>query len=102
MPTKITVIYDNPEDPSAFEAGYPEQLALAKQIPGVQRVESAKVPPKEDGSATPAYRLLDLYFSGYGAASAAVTTGEAAAFVASVFKLATGGVRIVFADIEEP
>lgn len=31
----------------------------------------------------------------------AVTTEEAAAFLPSVFELATGGVRIVFADIEE-
>jgi uncharacterized protein (TIGR02118 family) len=101
MPTKITVIYDNPKDPDAFEAGYHEQRALAIQIPGVQRVESAKVWPKEDGSATPAYRLLDMYFAGYGEASEAVKTGQAAAFVSKVFELATGGVRIVFADIEE-
>ena len=101
MPTKVTVIYENPQDPDAFEAGYHEQLALAKQIPGVQRVEGAKVWPKEDGGATPAYRLLDMYFTGYDAASEAVTTGEASAFVSKVFELATGGVRIVFADIEE-
>ncbi len=101
MPTKITVIYENPKDPDAFEAGYPEQLALAKQIPGVQRVESAKVWPKEDGSATPAYRVLDLYFTSYEAASKAVTTEQAAAFVPKVFELATGGVRLLFADVEE-
>jgi hypothetical protein len=71
------------------------------QIPGVQRVESAKVWPKEDGSATPAYRLLDMYFTGYDAASKAVTTGEAGAFVAKVLESATGGVRIVFADVED-
>ena len=57
--------------------------------------------PKEDGTATPAYRLLDMYFTGYDAASAAVTTEEASAFVSKVFELATGGVRLVFADIEE-
>ena len=101
MPTKITVIYDNPQDPAAFEAEHREQLALAKHIPGVQRVESAKVCPKEDGSATPAYRLLDMYFTDYDAASSAVTTGQASAFVGKVKGLATGGVRIVFADIEE-
>lgn len=101
MATKITVIYENPQDPDAFEAGYHEQLALAAQIPGVQRVESAKVWPKEDGSATPAYRLLDMYFTDYDSASEAVTTGQAAAFVSKVFELATGGVRIVFADVEE-
>jgi uncharacterized protein (TIGR02118 family) len=101
MPTKITVIYDNPQDPAAFEAGYPDQLALARKIPGTQRVESAKVWSKEDGSPTPAYRLMDLYFADYAAASQAVTTEEAGAFFPSVFQLATGGVRITFADVEE-
>lgn len=101
MPTKITVIYDNPQDPDTFEAGYQEQIALAKKLPGVQKVDSAKVSPKEDGSTTPAYRLLDLYFGSYEAASKAVTTPEAGAFVGKVTELATGGVRIVFADIEE-
>jgi uncharacterized protein (TIGR02118 family) len=101
MNTKITVIYDNPRDTAAFEAAYPDQLALAKKLPGIQKIETSKVWPKEDGSPTPAYRLLDMYFIDYDAASAAVTTAEAAAFFPSVFALATGGVRIVFAHIEE-
>ncbi|HEY1571189.1 MAG TPA: EthD family reductase [Pseudonocardiaceae bacterium] len=100
MTTKITAIYENPQDPTAFEAGHPEQLALARKIPGVTRIESAKVWPKEDGSATPAYRVLDMYFTDYDAASKAVTTQEAAAFVAKVSDLATGGVRLLFADVE--
>jgi uncharacterized protein (TIGR02118 family) len=101
MPTKITFIYENPDDPQAFEAAYPEHLSLAKKIPNIQRIEASKVWPKEDGTPTPAYRLLDLYFAGYDAASAAVTTAEAGAFFPSVFAIATGGVRIAFADIEE-
>jgi uncharacterized protein (TIGR02118 family) len=101
MPTKITAIYENPQDPAAFEAGHREQLALAKKIPGVTRIESAKVWPKEDGSATPAYRVLDMYFTDYDAASKAVTTEQAAAFVGKVSELATGGVRLLFSDVEE-
>lgn len=101
MPTKITAVYENPKDPATFEAGYDNQLALAKKIPGVQRIESAKVWPKEDGSATPAYRILDMYFTDYPAASKAVTTEEAGAFVSKVFELATGGVRLLFADVED-
>ena len=100
METKITVIYDNPQDPEAFESGYSGQLALAKAVPGVQKIESSKVWPKEDGSPTPAYRLFDLYFEDYEAASTAVASAEAGAFFGCVFELATGGVRIVFADIE--
>jgi uncharacterized protein (TIGR02118 family) len=102
MTTTITLIYDNPRDPAAFEAGYPDQIAVAQKIPGVQRLESRKVWPKEDGSPTPAYRLLDLFFADYEGASAAVTTSEAGAFFPSVLGLATGGVRIVFAEVEEP
>jgi uncharacterized protein (TIGR02118 family) len=101
MPTKITVIYDNPTDPAAFESGYAESLALATSLPGLQRIETSKVWPKEDGSPTPAYRSVDLYFADYDAASAAVTTPEAGALFPSIFGLATGGVRILFSDIEE-
>lgn len=102
MNTKITVIYDNPVGPEVFEAGYPDQLALAKKIPGLQKMETSKVWPKEDGSPTPAYRLVDMYFTGYDAASQASATEQAGVFFSSVFELATGGVRIVFADVEEP
>ncbi|TQF02406.1 EthD family reductase [Kitasatospora acidiphila] len=101
MTTKITAIFENPQDPDVFEAGHDDQIALAKKIPGVQRVESAKVWPKEDGSPTPAYRVLDLYFTDYDAASRAVTTEEAGAFVAKLRELATGGVRLLFTDVEE-
>jgi uncharacterized protein (TIGR02118 family) len=101
MPTKITFVYDHPDDPAAFEAAYPEQLEIARQFPGLQRLESAKVWPKEDRSVPPAYRLLDLYFPDYDTASDAVTSREARAFFPAMFQLATGGVRIVFADVED-
>ena len=102
MPTKITVIYDNPVDPAAFETGYADgQVALAKALPGLQSIETSKVWPKEDGTPTPKYRMVDLYFPDYDTASAAVTTPEAAALFPSIFGLATGGVTILFSDVEE-
>jgi hypothetical protein len=62
----------------------------------------ARLPcPHEDGTATPAYRTVDLYFPDYDTAGAAVTTAEAAALFPSIFGLATGGLRTAFADIEE-
>ena len=99
--TKITVIYDNPMDPAAFEAAYEaEQLEAARKIPGHVRIETSKVWPKEDGSPTPAYRSIDLYYPDYDAASAAVTTPEAGAFFEAMGRLSTGGVRVLFSDIE--
>ena len=101
MQTKITVVYDNPEDVQAFERGFPAHLELARCLPGVCAVESAKVWPKEDGSATPFHRILDLTFMDYAAASAAVTTPEAENWIANVFELSAGGARIAFAAVEE-
>jgi uncharacterized protein (TIGR02118 family) len=101
MPTKITIVYDNPTDPAAFESGYPNQVELAKKLPGLEKIETSKCWPKEDGSPTPLYRMVDLYFADYDTASAAVTTSEAAALFPSIFGLATGGLRIAFSDIEE-
>ena len=102
MPTKITVIYDNPTDPDAFEAAYAQgQADLAAALPGLQSMETSKVWPKEDGTPTPAYRMIDLYFPDYDTASAAVTTEQAGALFPSIFGLASGGVRILFSDVEQ-
>lgn len=102
MPTKITVIYSNPLDPSVFEKGYCDgQVALARKLPGIERFEISKVWPKEDGTPTPAYRMMDLYFADYDTASAAVATPEAAVLFPSIFDLATGGVQILFSDVEQ-
>jgi uncharacterized protein (TIGR02118 family) len=96
-PTKISFVYSNPIDPAAFEATYPEQLALARKLPGLTRLQTSKVWPKEDGSPTPAYRMLDLYFADYAAASAA--TKAAGPLVGATLEHATGGVVIAFAEV---
>jgi uncharacterized protein (TIGR02118 family) len=102
MSTKITVIYDNPIDPGLFEKGYGDsQISMVRALPGLKSVETSKVWPKEDGAVTPAYRMIDMYFADYDAASSAVTTPEAAALISSVFDLGTGGVRILFSNVEE-
>lgn len=98
-PTKISFVYSNPMDTDAFEAAYPEQLELARKLPGLTRMQVSKVWPKQDGSATPAYRLLDLYFEDYAAASAAAA--QAGPLVAATKKHATGGVVIAFAEVLE-
>lgn len=101
--TKITVIYDNPTDPEAFERAYEaEQLEAARRIPGYSHLEASKVWPKEDGTPTPAHRMIDLYYPDYDAASLAVTTPEARAFFEAMARLSTGGVRVLFSEIEVP
>jgi uncharacterized protein (TIGR02118 family) len=101
MSVKITVIYDNPTDPATFEKHYAERhMSLARKIPNVKRVELAKVFPKEDGSPTPAYRTVDLYFDDYPTACAAIATPEGQAFARDAKQLATGGAKFLLSDIE--
>ncbi|MDQ0925632.1 hypothetical protein QF038_004140 [Pseudarthrobacter sp. W1I19] len=88
MQTKITLIIDNPTAPESFEQHASALLALAKDLPELVRIESAKVWPKEDGTPTPAHRTLDLYFADYESASRAVATPQAGAFFE---KLSTAG-----------
>jgi uncharacterized protein (TIGR02118 family) len=98
-PTKISFVYSSPTDPAAFEAAYPQQLALARKLPGLTRLQTSRVWPKEDGSPTPAYRMLDLYFDDYAAASAAAAA--AGPLVGATLEHATGGVVIAFAEVLE-
>ena len=102
MATKLTIIVDNPNDPGAFEAHYssPAYKDPLGKIPDVQRVESAKVFPKEDGSPTPAYRTIDIYFSDYATACAALGSPEAREFAGGLVPAATGGIRFLLSDIE--
>jgi uncharacterized protein (TIGR02118 family) len=101
MSVKLTVVYDNPTDPAAFEEEYKNvHMPLAMKIPNVKRAELAKVVPKEDGSPTPAYRTADIYFDSYDSACAAVATPEGQAALGHAKKIATGGVRFLISDIE--
>ncbi|MFF9565197.1 EthD family reductase [Leifsonia sp. NPDC014704] len=100
MPTKITLIIDNPADAAAFERDYAEVEALARRLPGLLRVEAAKVWPKEDGTPTPAHRTLDLYFDSYEEASAAVSTPIAGEFFQRLVATGTPFTGL-FSDIEQ-
>jgi uncharacterized protein (TIGR02118 family) len=101
MAVKLTVVYDNPTDPAGFEEHYRTvHTPLALKIPNVKRAEVSKVFPKEDGSPTPAYRTVDLYFDTYEDACAAVATPEGKAALGDAKQIATGGVRFLLCDIE--
>ncbi len=100
MTVKLTVVYDNPTDPAAFEAHYSTaHREIASKLPDVQKVEVAKVFPKEDGSPTPAYRTADIYFSDYATACAALATPEGGALIQDILTLATGGVSLLLSDV---
>jgi len=99
VPTKITLIIGEPSDPVAFEEAYRGIADLARELPELRRLESAKVLPKEDGTPTPAHRTLDLYFDSYEDASAAVATPEAGELFGRLGKTGAS-LTGLFSDIE--
>jgi uncharacterized protein (TIGR02118 family) len=103
MATKITVAYDPPSDVdvAAFEARYPRQVAIARQIPNLSRLETSKVWPTEGSTPPHAYRFIDMYFVNLETANEAVGSEQAAAFFGDVFDVASGAVRIAFVDLSE-
>jgi hypothetical protein len=103
MTVKLTIVVDNPNDPDAFDALYtsPANKAGLSNIANNQRVESAKVFPKEDGSPTPAYRTTDIYFSDYATACAALASPDTRGVLGGLAQAATGGIRFLLSDIED-
>ena len=99
MPTKITFIIDNPESPEDVERAYADVRRAAAAFPKLQRLESAKVWPKEDGTATPAYRTLDLYFESYEDAGAAVAAPAATDVVEGLARTGVGFTGL-FSDVD--
>ncbi|GAC1544588.1 MAG: EthD family reductase [Candidatus Velthaea sp.] len=98
---KLTVIYDNPKDPAAFEKHYKEvHMPLAGKLAGVRKAELAKVLPKEDGSPTPAYRVAELYFDDYASACKAIATPEGQALAQDAMQLGSAGVKLLLCEIE--
>jgi uncharacterized protein (TIGR02118 family) len=100
MAVKLTIVYENPTDPEAFERHYHEvHRPLARKIPNVRRVELAKVISAQDGGPAPAYRISEIYFDDYATARAALATPEGEATTKDALELATGGVRFLLSDI---
>ena len=98
--TKITFIFDNPEDTNSFEESFAGITDLFKGLPNTVKTEFSKVHPKEDGSATPAHRMVDIYFETYDDACNAVKTAEAQKLFPDVFKISSGNVKVLFCEIK--
>jgi hypothetical protein len=92
----------NATDPNQFEGIWTSQVVkLASKLPGLQRLGPSKVWPKEDGSPTLAYRMIDMYFADYDAASSAVSSAEAGELFPILADLGSAGVKFIFFDVDQ-
>ncbi len=100
MTYQLTVIYDQPEDPAAFDAYYAQTHApLAAQLPGLQSFTASKPDPGPKGQPAGAYFVAELRFADRSAFGAAMSGEQGRATAADVANFATGGVTMLSGEV---
>ena len=98
---KLTVLYNHPEDPSAFEEYYANtHMPLAGKVPGVTKVELTKFVGTPEGNAPTHYRMAEIYFNSLEELQTNMASPEAQATVADIANFASGGVNVMIGDVQ--
>ena len=80
---KLSVFYNTPSDPAAFEEHYfGTHMPLVDKMPGLVRTEVTRFTGTMDGKPAPYYIQTDLVFESNDAMGAAFGTSEGQAVVA--------------------
>ncbi len=98
---KVTVLYNHPDDESAFEQYYAtKHMPLAGKM-NVSRMELTKFGPGPDGSAPEFHRMAEMYFDDAAHMAATLGSSEGEAAVADLANFATGGVKMLVGNVQE-
>jgi len=99
---KLTVLYNPPADPAAFDTYYfGTHVPLANKLPGLARMEVSKLSGSLDGSPAPYHLDADLYFASTEAMMAALGSPEGAEVAADVANYAQAGVSMFVGELAE-
>ena len=96
---QVTVLYNQPADPAAFDKHYDEVHAgLATKLPGLQRYTVARPGPDPEGN-PPAYHLVAvLEWADAGAHQEAVASEAGQAVLADLPNFAGAGLTMLSGD----
>lgn len=98
---QVTVLYNHPEDPAAFDRHYREVHApLAAKIPGVQAYTASWAGPSPDGSSSPYHLVATLQFASAEAFASGFGGPEGQAANADLANFAAAGATIVAGEAE--
>ncbi len=94
---KVTVLYDQPDDPAAFEKYYNEVHVpdLGMKIPNVIKLDANKAV----GEQPPFYRTADLYFEDMASLQSALASPIGKAAVADLDVFAPGRYKVLITEI---
>lgn len=102
MTVKLTVLYGHPEDADEFERHYRDvHLPLAQKLPGVQRIEMARVTGAPGGGESAFHRIAEIYFESADAMYSSLRSEEGRATSRDMRELATGGVQVIVCELDD-
>src|SRR3954465_2849680 len=100
MTYQLTVLYDQPDDPAAFDAHYAQTHApRAAQLEGLVAFTASKPEPGRDGAPASTYFVAELRFADRAAFAAAMASEQGRAAADDVANFATGGVTMLTGEV---
>jgi uncharacterized protein (TIGR02118 family) len=97
---KVTVLYNAPKDPAAFEKHYAEtHMPMVYAEKGIQKIELALGVPGPGGP-PPFYRITELWFESAEKMKEVTSTPSWKKIVDDVPNFATGGAIVLIAKVE--
>ncbi|ADU52233.1 Ethyl tert-butyl ether degradation EthD [Thermaerobacter marianensis DSM 12885] len=99
---KLVALYQHPDDLEAFDRHYREvHLPLARRMPGLRRVEVARVTGSPGGS-SPYYLMAEMYFDDDASLQAALQSAEGRAAGKDLMGFAGKIVSLHIAEVVQP
>ena len=99
---RLLVLYGHPTDPVAFDQYYQDRhIPIAKQMKGLKKWTVGKVQVKPGEELPPYYYVADIFMDCREEFERLLATPEGQAAVADVPNYATGGVTLLYTEIEE-
>lgn len=98
---KLTALFGHPDSPEEFEAYYREtHVPLARAIPNLSRLETARAMPSPSGDEPPYFRIAELWFEDLATLGAALASEQGQAASADMARFASGGATIFVSDVD--
>lgn len=97
---KVIALYRKPDDPASFDKHYREiHTPLALKMPGLRRMEVARISTTPMGTEAPYYLIAEMYFDNAEAARAAFASPEGKAAGKDVMSFAGKIITMMHADV---
>ena len=91
---RVTVLYGQPEDKAKFDRYFKEtHVQTAIKAPGIERIESGTIKGAGDGSASPYYRISEVYFPADSDFQAFLSSSEGKEALGDLDNFAKGRIR---------